>query len=157
MAISVIGDRGLVINDANDVFSYVKESEWRKLPRYALPTSGPIATLTRLAAVFGKIGESVYVDLDKLAHLPETEGSAEAQALGSMGLTAVPEVSGTNLVLKEFDTLRVVPASSWTESDVTIAGDAMVAIDRGVPLASIPVGNIPSGTFCVLINIKAMV
>lgn len=149
----VIGDRGFVINEADGSFSYVTEDSWRATQAYSVADSTPVSSA--LGSVFQRIQNSVFVDLDLVADLPETIGSATAlsRAPGAplQELPAEPSI-----IVKELDKLYVLPRSSWTPSDVTIASEALVAINRNVQLKSIPSGNIPAGTFCVLVNIKAM-
>jgi hypothetical protein len=145
-----LGGRGLMINDQNNQFSYVKEDDWRGLPKYTVPADGPIFDLVQLGQTFGRIVGTVFVDLDKVPNVPPPVGQHPGVP------TTLPPLNGDNIVLKEADALYVVPQTAWTPADVRIAPGAMVAIDRGDAVINIPPGTIPCGTFCVLINAKVI-
>lgn len=158
--LSETGERGLVIFDGEKYFAVIEE-DWRRLDRYALPppTSGdPVANLSALKAAVAVLAEdpqSVFVNLDQFTELKETKGSQADAKLTPTAPLPAPS-SGRSIVLREGKSVVVVPDTEWQPIEGDVAGDAKVLVLRGAIAASIPEQDIPTGTFCVLVNFAGL-
>ena len=152
--LSLIGERGLIIFD-NDSFKVVAEEDWRSLPSFTVTanTGTPVGELVKLkAAVASLEQDSAYVDLDRLAELPAplTTTSNPSPQPGPVA------IAKRSVVLREGDNFFVIPEDMWKPIDAAIAGDARVLVNRGALVAAVPKSDVPSGTFCVLVNFTAL-
>lgn len=145
--LSEIGARGLVIFHEKK-FKFVTEDEWRKNGKLPEPT-GAIKTLTDLKAVIARVETDVYVDLDRMDGLEDSNLKTEGTAVKA----AAPTPS---ILLRERGDLIRVPLSTFTELDKGFEGDAGVIVNRGGLVAAIPRNSIPSGTYCVLVNLDML-
>ncbi len=167
---SKIGDRGLVLYDGKNYYT-VNEDKWRELERHEVPVAGSgtpsvpgldalIHFQAAVALLSAKPDANVFVDLERLARLPETKGSkALREEMGHHPkLTKVPPLKGRNIVVREADCVFVVPENLWgTPVPPAACGDARVLVNRGTLVAAIPQNQMPVGTWCVLVNIAALV
>jgi len=151
--ISDIGTRGLVISDDNRFF-YVSESDWRQ--RTALSAAPrqegqpDPETLVDLGVAVAKLSNSAFINLDALANL---EPSEMAQAPAPVGRTpGSRELDAKGVLLYENKSFYMVPASMWKPLAPNAEGDAGVLVKRGAVVAAVPPNDIPTGTFCVLVN-----
>lgn len=150
--LSDIGIRGLVIADGEDYW-FVTESEWRE--KFALtkaPESGgrtSVQTLVDLKVALAKLSNTVFVNLDALANLGESDLDP-AEAAPKDPKADVLDTDG--ILLHEKNQYYLVPLSELHPLEENAEGDAGVLVSRGALVASIPANDIPTGTFCVLVN-----
>jgi len=148
--LSDIGPRGLVMFDGQDYY-YVSEDAWRKKGPLKDPAPGLLAPgLKEVKAVVAQLKAGVYVNLDRLAGLEEDPNPAHTGAPGPW------RTSATNIVFEEKQRLFQITREDMTKLSAGSEGDARVLVKRGAVVASIPANSIPSGTYCVLVNLASL-
>jgi hypothetical protein len=151
--IDAIGARGLVIYD-NDAggkprYFYVQESELRRHP--VENPSVRLQDLAKLRAPAIPLGkDQVLLNYDELKGLDESKLSS----VKDVQPTAVPDASA--VVVVEKGKFFVAPRAQWKEMVPGAEGDAGVLVSRGAVVAAIPENQIPSGTYCVLVNMEGL-
>jgi hypothetical protein len=151
--LSDIGPRGLVIHD-KERFFFVKEGDWRpNADARPLDESGDpvVGQLTHLNVAIARLAAGVFVDLDALDGLAESEVPARHDRLAGAPAPAAPVI-----YVREGDRVHVVPRSMWQALPAGAEQDAGVLVKRGAAIAAIPPNPIPIGTFCVLINLSVL-
>jgi hypothetical protein len=152
MKLSDIGTAGLVVHTNKKDYKYVTESDWRSKGTSVM-TTPEVADLRRLQAAVAPIvseGRSVtiFVNFDKLGGLSATGSSSPTgKSTGS---------SEWSILVNEGSNLVEVPSELFATLDPGSLGDAAVLVRRGAVVATIPKNSIPSGSFCVLINLAGI-
>lgn len=149
---SKIGERGLVVYDGN--YHYVNEDDWRSKKALKEP-AGPTDTLNsiqKLGGILANLADqnTVYVDLDKFPAPADEAVPAAAPQVNNW------TSSKQSIVLREQNVLYQVVQEDWKKLDEGYEGDAAVVVNRGAIVGTIPKNNIPSGTYCVLVNLGAI-
>jgi hypothetical protein len=143
--LSSIGARGLVVFDGRQ-YKYVQESVWRSQgPSGGAPTQ--YDNLKELHAVVAHLGNTIYVNLDELPGLEASDGTKPGPKH-----EWEPDA---DIVLREQGALYQV-SGNWQDLPVGFEGDAGVLVNRGAVVATIPSNSIPSGTYCILVNLAAL-
>lgn len=139
--VSQLGSRGLVIFTKGGEYLYKSEKEWRKDTYLREPLKGA-------SGVVAKIKESVFVDLDQWTGLaePQTPSATKKNSF----------VEGESIVLKENGLYYQIPLADLPALPAGAEGDAGVVVKRGAVAAAIPANIIPSGTYCVLVNLASL-
>ncbi|MEP6652960.1 MAG: hypothetical protein ABJA82_06350 [Myxococcales bacterium] len=146
-----IGTRGVVLYDGKaDEYKYVAESTWRANgPLDAEPKAVPAAQLSALNVVVAALDNGVYVDLDRLPELDDPSDATSAQP--------VPwKDTPRSIFIREKNKLYQLPEAAWDDVPRGFEGDAGVLVKRGAVVAAIPSNSIPSGTYCVLVNLASL-
>ena len=158
--LSEVGERGFVFH-YDDKYYAVVEDDWRQLDLHAVPAqdANAVGVLTHYDAAVAVMSEappSVFVNLERFVGLEETEGSKRMKDLHpSKALGDLPREPC--VVAREANSVVVIPKSEWQPIDGDVAGDAKVLVYRGALAASIPQQDIPTGTFCVLVNFAGLI
>lgn len=146
MDLREIGSRGLVVFDGEG-YKFVQEHKWRE--------KGPVKqesektqTLRKLGVIVASLDEGIYIDLDKLVGL---EASEEAIETGAAQVPLVP--ARNSVLLRHEQELFQVPESDWIALDDGFEGAAGVVVTRGALVAAVGQNSIPSGTYCVVVNL----
>jgi hypothetical protein len=152
-SLSDIGVRGLVICE-DGKFYYVTETKWRdKCALTDAPKQNGAETpqtLVDLNVALAKLSKSAFVNLDALMNLepsdlgqeePAQERDPEANELDEKGI-----------LLYENERYYMIPEEMWEPLAANAEGDAGVLVKRGAVVASVSANDIPTGTFCVLVN-----
>jgi hypothetical protein len=146
MDLREIGSRGLVVFDGEG-YKFVQEHKWRE--------KGPVKkesektqTLLELGVIVARLDDGIYIDLDKLVGL---EASEEGIKTGKPQLDLVSEPS--SVLLRHEKKLFQVPESDWIALDDGFEGAAGVVVTRGALVAAVGQNSIPSGTYCVVVNL----
>jgi hypothetical protein len=146
MDLREIGSRGLVVFDGEN-YRFVQEHKWRE--------RGPVTSesnetkkLLDLNVIVAKLEDGIYIDLDKLVGLEESEPGIES------GAARFPLAHEPRSVLFRHDKkLFQVPESDWVDLDDGFEGAAGVVVTRGAVVAAVGQNSIPSGTYCVVVNL----
>jgi hypothetical protein len=146
MDLREIGSRGLVVFDGEN-YKFVQEHKWRERgPVTAEPPE--IARLQYLGVIVAKLEEGIYIDLDKLVGLEESEVGIESGE-ARFELATDPE----SVLFRHDKQLYQVPKSDWIDLDDGFEGAAGVVVTRGAVVAAVGQNSIPSGTYCVVVNL----
>jgi hypothetical protein len=154
MKLSSIGTRGLVVFLGDkEGFQYVTEGTWRQESQQRPPTANT-KKLQELCAAVAPVNDAgspcAFVNFAALKNLSPADPQAKP-------ITPNPSRTAKwSIVVYENTTFYEIPSKLFTPLDVGSAGDAAVLVRRGAVLATIPKNNIPSGTFCVLVNMPAI-
>ena|SRR5690606_20217968 len=140
--VSTLGSRGLVVYTKDHQFRYKSEKDWRK--------DNACAPLTGANGVVTKIKDSVFVDLDQLT------GLAAPQSEPAPNPPSNQPVDGTSIIFKEEGRYYQIPLDGLDRLPEGAEGDAGVVVKRGAVVATIPANIIPSGTYCVLVNLSSL-
>ena|SRR5215471_5237465 len=141
-----VGSRGLVVFDGN-TYSYVTEVDWRgKTKLKSIPQE--LQKLRETKTVMAKVGQAVYVDLDQIAGL----GQATGDVNGSLSFDNATK----SVVFREGEYGYQIALTELTELPEGFEGSARVLVTRGAVTAAIPKNEIPSGTYCVLVNLASL-
>lgn len=144
-SLSSIGARGLVVFEAGKYY-YVKEEKWRSNGA-AKDAPKQVQAAQKLGTVMAQLENATYVDLDKLKTLED--GMPAPQKTRAW-------IDEQSIVFQESGKLFQIPRSDWSELDPGFEGDAGVIVTRGAVVAAIPSNQIPSGTYCVLVNLESL-
>jgi hypothetical protein len=152
--LSDIGTRGLVVFDP-DGYSYSLEDSWRDF-KIQDPSTELIA-LARSRAVVARTTQSssaVFVNLSEMEFPRDDEpaafepGEATAEGGAEADATVILHEEGSFFAVTEQDLFTLEEGAE---------GDAGVLVNRGTIVAAIPRNDIPSGTWCVLVNLPSIV
>ena len=152
--LSEIGERGLVVY-FKDKYSFVTEDDWHKNP---LQEPADIDTATQSALSAGAIlanldGQcTVLVNLDRF---PAPEGQILPPGPKERPWQPATEDS-PSVLFQENGTCYQIRKSDWKSLDPGFEGDAGVLVKRGALVAAIPRNEIPSGSYCVLVNLASI-
>ena len=160
--LSNIGARGLVVflgAGVADPYQYVEEGDWRALAAAPNPLPQEATELAKLHAVVAplsadSLGHSrdVFVNFDEMPTLARTKLQPKAQ-----GQTTAPsQAQWGRLIVHENGNFYGIESSLFSPLDAGSLGDTFVLVRRGAIAAAIPRNNIPSGSFCVLVNLPAI-
>jgi hypothetical protein len=146
--LSSIGTRGLVIYDDKDTYNYVTEEAWRaRGPLNPIPPTFPARNLIGLNVAVAALDEGVYVDLERMPDL-------EPASVPNPNANPVPWVADPrSVVIREKDAFYQIVEADWQQVPEGFEGDAGVLVKRGAVVATIPSNSIPSGTYCILVNL----
>jgi hypothetical protein len=148
--LSDIGARGLVVHDGEKYF-YVLEETWRNMVAPKPPPNAPeLVSLRAAVAVLAAEPINVFVNLNEISF-----GDAETRAASGDKPPSGTQ-SSRRVVLHDNDKYYEIPDAAWSTIDENSAGDARVLVKRGALVAAIPKNTIPSGTWCVLVNLKSL-
>jgi len=148
-SINEIGTRGLVVFK-DDTYYFVTEKTWRdKGPLSDAAANLPLAELNKVKAVVAELGDVVYVDLDQLHNLDDA--SVETPAT-----TNAWSKSGPSIVLREKGNYFQVALDTDDTIEKGFEGDARVLVNRGAVVAAVPQNTIPTGSYCVLLNLSSL-
>jgi hypothetical protein len=164
MKLSSIGSRGLVVFLSNqDRFRYVTEGTWRQNSNILTAPTPNTTKLQALGAAVAPVRDATsttFVNLDALANL------AKETVPGTRYPPNPPPIPPTtgNFSVVVYETLTgasagqyyMVPSALFAQLAAGAEGDAAVLVRRGAVLAAIPTNSIPSGSFCVLVNIAGI-
>jgi hypothetical protein len=146
MDLREIGARGLVVFDGES-YQFVQEHKWRE--------RGPVTNETKqteqlrdLGVIVAKLDDGIYIDLDKLVGLEESEADIKSGP-ARFALTHEPR----SVLFRRGNELFQVPESDWIELDDGFEGAAGVVVTRGAVVAAVGQNSIPSGTYCVVVNL----
>jgi hypothetical protein len=146
MQLSDIGTRGLVVHTKNEEYKYVTEETWRSR---GARSNRNVQDLKRLQAVIAPIAPTtVFVNFDLLKGL--------SPGVSSNGGGAPAPNSEWTILVNEDANLVEVSSTLFETLDAGSLGDAAVLVRRGAVVAAIPQNSIPSGSFCVLINLAGI-
>jgi hypothetical protein len=147
-----IGVRGLVVFDDGKYY-YSLEDDWRK---YKIEDpSDELQGLADCRAVVARTSAtaSVFVNLSEMEEVKDPEAPYEpGTSTGSNGIE-----EGAVVILHENGSFFSVADERLYELVEGSEGDAGVVVNRGTIVASIPQNDIPSGTWCVLVNLPSIV
>jgi hypothetical protein len=147
-----IGARGLVVFDGTKYY-YSLEEDWRKYKIEA--PSGELQGLADCRAVVARATTTLAV----FVNLSEMEGVADPKAPYKPGDAEASNGAeeGAIVILHENGSFFGVANERLYELVEGAEGDAGVVVNRGTIVASIPQNDIPSGTWCVLVNLPSIV
>jgi hypothetical protein len=144
--LSTLGSQGLVLfskgGDKN--YYFVLEPAWRKC-QLAKPPPAAVSLHKDGAAVGALSASQVFVDFGKLTEL---DPGLSPPGTGTPG----PAPTGQAVIIYDGAKYYGVGADKWQPMVPGGEGDAGVLVNRGAVVATIPKNEIPSGTYCVLIN-----
>jgi hypothetical protein len=146
--LSNLGARGLIVH-YDERYYFVTEAKWHQQVLSSAPANPQVARLKELKAVMAGINDMAYVDLDHLAELPGTTSPPPAQ-------TVAWSDKKPSVVLQENGKYFQVTLDNLTVLTEGFEGDARVLVNRGALVAAIPQNSIPSGTYCVLVNLTGL-
>jgi hypothetical protein len=165
MDLGNIGSRGLVVYDEKekDPYLYVSEVDWKRLGTPINPPPPALANLQALQVLVAPTNASLpvpgfFLNLDEIALSSLTPpltgmklGAAAARSL--IAVAPAGAVHKWSIVINETGgALTEVPNTLFSPLSPGSRGNAAVLVTRGALVASIPANNIPSGSFCVLLN-----
>jgi hypothetical protein len=146
MDLREIGARGLVVFDGEN-YQFVQEHKWRE--------RGPVKKeseqteqLRAFGVIVARLDDGIYIDLDKLIGLEESEGDIKSGP-AQFALAHEPR----SVLFRHETKLFQVPESDWIELDDGFEGAAGVVVTRGAVVAAVGQNSIPSGTYCVVVNL----
>jgi hypothetical protein len=154
---SDIGVRGLVVCDREGQYRYVAEATWRKDGK-VYPATESTKALQKLQAVVAPLDRAVvFLNLDELPGAPPATSTDKSGRTRAAGESRGP----WSIVVSETDskgTTELTEVSSELSAplDPGAEGDAGVLVRRGAVVAAIPKNSIPSGSFCVLVNLRGI-
>lgn len=150
--LSDIGPRGLVTTFDGDKYYYVSEDDWRQNGPLTDPKAAgiPVADLAKLKVVVTQLNGGAFVNLDRLA------GLAKDPTASQNGNPIAWRQSSVNIVLEENGKCFQITREDMKDLPTGFEGDARVVVKRGAVVASIPPNTIPSGTYCVLVNLASL-
>lgn len=156
MKLSSIGTRGLVVytgnKDAagNDIYKFITENDWRIQGRPST-VGAPLVGLNVVAApVAGQPTKTIFVNFDELALL-----APPVKPTGPAVPASAPAAAWT-IIVNEGAMQTEVPDAIFSALTPGSEGDAAVLVRRGAVVAAIPQNSIPSGSFCVLVNLPGI-
>ncbi|HEY4011945.1 MAG TPA: hypothetical protein VGM06_01295 [Polyangiaceae bacterium] len=159
--LSNIGSRGLVVykEGTKTGFKYITEADWRaKGQTLTTPALQDLARLHVLVAPSvpnPAQGQplSYFVNFDMIAQLNPVPAAPATPGAVPPKLVTGPEWS---LIVNDKGTYTELPDALFDDLDAGSQGNAAVLVRRGALVASIPPNNIPSGSFCVLVNLTGL-
>jgi hypothetical protein len=138
-----VGSRGLVVFDGKD-YSYITEVSWRNGTQIrGMPNE--LTPLRETKSVLAKLNNVTYVDLDRIAGLADPRGDNN----GDRTLNSTKK----SVVFREGDRFFQIMLDELNELPEGFEGSARTLVTRGAIVAAIPKNDIPSGTYCVLVNL----
>jgi hypothetical protein len=149
LSLNEIGERGVVVYDGTS-FSYVLEDHWRDF-KIAKPGQDLIA-LASANVVVASVARCAAVFLNLTEMNDVNNPSAPGASTGTRGTEDGPLV-----ILHESGSFFSLSEDQLTSLEEGAEGDAGVLINRGTIAASIPQNEIPSGTWCILLNLASLV
>ena len=158
--LSEIGERGLVVYDGEH-YHYVTEGDWRNRPLQEPAPQIDAAANNALTAgaILAKLESqnTVLVDLDTL---PKPEASTTPSGPIFRPWHNPTRDTEPSVLLRETkngqSTFYQVREDDWQLLEAGFEGDAGVLVRRGALVAAIPRNEIPSGSYCVLVNLASI-
>ncbi len=148
-SINEIGTRGLVVFK-DDKYYFVTEKDWRnKGPLSDAAANLPLPELDRVKAVVAELDNVVFVDLNKLHNLDDASVATPPTSIAW-------SKSDLSIVLREDNNFFQVALDEDDTIDDGFEGDARVLVNRGAVVAAIPQNTIPTGSYCVLLNLSSL-
>lgn len=148
-SINQIGTRGLVVFK-DDKYYFVTEKTWRdKGPLSDAATNLPLTELNKVKAVVAELDNVVYVDLNQLHNLDDASVATPAT-------TNTWSKSDLSIVLREDNNYFQVALDEEDTIEDGFEGDARVLVNRGAIVAAVPQNTIPTGSYCVLLNLSSL-
>lgn len=144
-----LGSRGLVVYDGqNESYRYITEKDWRAKTHVTSPIPAEVASLRETKSVMAKVRSAIYVDLDMMAGLEKPSGETN----GNVQL----DTSKASVVFREGGAYFQIMIGDLPKLPPGFEGSARVLVNRGAVLAAIPKNDIPSGSYCVLVNLPSL-
>jgi hypothetical protein len=134
-----LGDRGLVVYDKGDSYSYIFEDDWM-----AFVLTTPDQKYKDLVALKAAVAKPSGVLIDFAALKVPKRATQDPQPNGAAVQNGV--------VIHEGGKYYGIPDSALKPLPPGSEGDAGAVVERGGLVAGIPNSSIPLGTYCVLIN-----
>lgn len=151
--LSEIGVRGLVVAEDSKFF-FVTENEWRQnaaLSAAPLNNGQPDPQkLVDLNVALAKLSATAFVNLDALANVERSDLQQDPPPQGRA--PGANDLDKDGVLLYENNKYYLVPRAMWQPLTPNAEGDAGVLVKRGAVVAAVPGNDIPTGTFCVLVN-----